>query len=183
MVGIWHHDRPFTQDGARFPYVQYSHGNPNRGFGSIVVHPLIDNKLMSDDCIFCKIIAGDISSFKVYEDDATLAFMDINPVHDGHVLVIPKEHSANLMEVPPAALSATSTTAQKVAKAVQKTLNPPGMNLLQCNGEAAKQSVLHFHMHILPRQMDDGATLNWELIPGDMDKIGDLAKQIAGNLS
>jgi len=137
---------------------------------------------MSKDCIFCKIIAGDIPSFKVFEDDATLAFMDINPVHDGHVLIIPKEHSANLMEVSQSALSKTSKTAQKVARAVQKTLNPPGMNLLQCNGEAAKQSVLHFHMHVLPRQLDDGATLNWEIVPGDMSKIENLAKQIARNL-
>lgn len=137
---------------------------------------------MSQDCIFCKIIAGDIPSFKVYEDDATLAFMDINPVHDGHILIIPKEHFANLFEVSDTALSATSTTAQKIARAAQKTLHPPGMNLLQCNGEAAKQSVLHFHMHVLPRQLDDGATLNWELVPGDMKRIESLAKRIASNL-
>ncbi len=138
---------------------------------------------MSKDCIFCKIIAGDIPSFKVFEDDNTLAFMDINPVHDGHVLVIPKEHADNLIEVSESALSQTSITARKVARAVQKTLNPPDMNLLQCNGEAAKQSVLHFHMHVLPRQTDDGATLNWELVPGDMEKIEVLAQQITDNLS
>jgi len=137
---------------------------------------------MSDDCIFCKIIKGDIPSFKIYEDAMTFAFMDINPVHDGHALVIPKEHAPNLFGVSAEALSATVRTAQKVADAVNRTVEPDGMNLLQCNGEAAAQSVFHFHMHVLPRKAGDGVPLNWGLKPGDMDAIGALAERIGENI-
>jgi len=133
---------------------------------------------MSADCIFCKIIAGEIPCFKLYEDDATLAFMDINPANEGHSLIVPNAHSANLFEVSPAALSATTRTAQKIAIAIQEVLDPPGMNLLQCNGQAAAQSVQHFHMHVLPRQMGDELRLNWGLRQGDMAAIGELAERI-----
>lgn len=133
---------------------------------------------MSADCIFCKIIAGEIPCFKLYEDDATLAFMDINPANEGHSLIVPNAHSANLFEVSPAALSATTRTAQKIAIAIQEVLDPPGMNLLQCNGQAAAQSVQHFHMHVLPRQMGDELRLNWGLRKGDMAAIGELAERI-----
>lgn len=137
---------------------------------------------MSDDCIFCKIITGDIPSFKLYEDAMTLAFMDINPVHDGHALVIPKEHAPNLFTVSADALAATTSTAQKIASAVNRTLEPDGMNLLQCNGEAAAQSVFHFHLHVLPRKAGDEVPLNWGLKPGNMGEIAALAERIRGNL-
>ena len=107
------------------------------------------------DCIFCEIIAGEIPCFKIYEDDDTLAFMDINPANEGHALVIPKEHAENVHSVSDDAIAATVITAKKVAAAVDKTLNPQGLNLLQCNGPAAAQSVLHFHMHVLPRWAGD----------------------------
>ncbi len=134
------------------------------------------------DCIFCKILAGEIPCFKLYEDDATLAFMDINPANDGHALVIPREHSADLHAVSDEAITATVLTAKKVAAAVQKTLEPDGLNLLQCNGPAAAQSVFHFHMHVLPRKNGDALKMNWGLEPGDMDEIGALAEQIRANL-
>ena len=134
------------------------------------------------DCIFCKILAGDIPSFKLYEDDATLAFMDINPANDGHALVIPREHSADVHAVSEAAITATVLTAKKIAAAVQKTLEPDGLNLLQCNGPAAAQSVFHFHMHVLPRNDGDALKMNWGLEPGDMDAIGQLAERIRANL-
>ena len=134
------------------------------------------------DCIFCKIIAGEIPCFKIYEDDDTLAFMDINPANDGHALVIPKEHAENVHSVSDDAIAATVMTAKKVAAAVDKTLNPQGLNLLQCNGPAAAQSVLHFHMHVLPRRDGDELKLNWGLEPGDMDAIGGLAERIRANL-
>ena len=134
------------------------------------------------DCIFCKIVAGEIPCFKLHEDDATIAFMDINPVNPGHALIVHKAHHRDLFEIPADNIAAVTLTAQKIAKAVQATLEPAGMNLLQCNGPAAKQSVMHFHMHVIPRHMDDGLTMNWELVQGDMDEIGKLAERIRGNM-
>ncbi len=134
------------------------------------------------DCIFCKIIAGEIPCFKLYEDEATLAFMDINPANEGHALVIPKEHAADVHAVSAEAIAATVITAKKIAAAVERTVKPQGLNLLQCNGPAAAQSVLHFHMHVLPRFDNDELKLNWGLEPGDMDAIGALAERIRANL-
>jgi len=134
------------------------------------------------NCLFCKIIAGEIPCFKLYEDDDTLAFMDINPANEGHALVIPKEHAKDVYSVSNAAITATVKTAKKIAAAVDKTLNPDGLNLLQCNGPAAAQSVFHFHMHVLPRREGDELKLNWGLRPGDMDAIGALAERICGSL-
>ena len=134
------------------------------------------------DCLFCKIIAGEIPCFKLFENDETLAFMDINPASEGHALVIPKEHSRDVHAVSDAAITATIATAKKIAAAIDKTLNPDGLNLLQCNGPAAAQSVFHFHMHVLPRREGDELQLNWGLRPGDMDAIGALAERIRGNL-
>ncbi len=134
------------------------------------------------DCIFCKIITGEIPCFKLYESDDVLAFMDINPANEGHALVIPKEHSADVHAVSSAAISATVITAKMIAAAIEKTLSPDGINLLQCNGPAAAQSVLHFHMHVLPRRDGDELKLNWGLEPGDMDAIGKLAERIRANL-
>jgi histidine triad (HIT) family protein len=139
---------------------------------------------MSSDpeCIFCKITAGDIPCFKLHEDDATIAFMDINPVNPGHALIIHKAHHRDLFEIPVDNIAAVTRTAQKVAKAVQRTLEPDGMNMLQCNGPAAKQSVMHFHMHVIPRHLEDGLTMNWDIVQGDMDEIGALAARIRGNM-
>jgi len=134
------------------------------------------------DCLFCKIIAGEIPCFKLYENDETLAFMDINPANEGHALVIPKEHAKDVYAVSDAAITATVKTAKKIAAAVDKTLSPDGLNLLQCNGPAAAQSVFHFHMHVLPRREGDELKLNWGLKPGNMDAIGSLAERIRGNL-
>ncbi len=134
------------------------------------------------DCIFCKIIAGEIPSFKIFENDDSFAFMDINPANEGHALVIPKEHAADVHAVSQAAITATVKTAKKVAAAVDKILSPDGLNLLQCNGPAAAQSVMHFHMHVLPRKNGDELKLNWGLESGDMDAIGALAEKIRANL-
>ncbi len=136
----------------------------------------------SPDCIFCKIVAGEIPCFKVYEDAATLAFMDINPVGDGHVLVIPKTHFADVVAVSEDAIGAVAAAARKVARAVQAALAPPGLNLLQCNGEAAAQSVQHFHMHVIPRRIDDGLNMNWPIVPGDIDAIAATAERIRAEI-
>jgi histidine triad (HIT) family protein len=85
------------------------------------------------DCIFCKIVAGEIPCFKLHEDDRTIAFMDINPVNPGHALIVHKAHHPDLFDIPPENIADVVQTAQKVGKAVQATLEPPGMNLLQCN--------------------------------------------------
>ena len=134
------------------------------------------------DCIFCKIIAGEIPSFKIYEDSETFAFMDINPANEGHALVIPREHARDVYSVSDAAIAATVKTAKRIAAAVDKTLNPDGLNLLQCNGPAAAQSVMHFHMHVLPRRDGDDLKLNWGLEAGDMDAIGRPAERLRNNL-
>ena len=130
------------------------------------------------DCIFCKIVAGQIPCFKLFEDAETLAFMDINPVHDGHCLVIPKSHYRNVFEIAPEAIAAAAHTASMVAKAVNETVKPDGLNLIQANGPGAGQSVGHFHFHIFPRRLGDDVAINWEPKPGDMTSIGELAERI-----
>jgi histidine triad (HIT) family protein len=104
--------------------------------------------------IFGKILQGEIPSVKVYEDDKTLAFMDVMPEADGHVLVIPKEGAENILDLSPAGLAAMMATTQKVAKAVDKALSPDGILLKQYNRAAAGQSVFHVHFHIVPRWED-----------------------------
>ena len=135
------------------------------------------------DCIFCKIIHGEIPSFNVFEDDKTLAFMDINPVNPGHVLVIPKHHAPDLLQTPTEWLTATVATAQTVARAVDKTLKTDGLNLVQANGPGAQQGVFHLHVHVVPRIKGDDLKLNWKLVPGDMETIGALAERIRGNVT
>lgn len=133
-------------------------------------------------CIFCKIVAGEIPGIKVYEDDDTLCFMDINPAAEGHALVVPKEHRADVHTITDEALSAVVRTAKRVAGAIDAALAPDGINLVQCNGEGAAQSVLHLHMHVLPRSVGDGLELNWGLVPGDMGRIAATADLIRAKL-
>lgn len=134
------------------------------------------------ECIFCKILDGDIPSFKLYEDEATFAFMDINPLHDGHALIIPKDHHANIFETPPETLAAVIQTTQRIARAVQASVAPDGINILQANGHGAAQSVFHIHFHVVPRKNGDDARLNWGLTPGDMDQIAAVAEKIRAAL-
>jgi histidine triad (HIT) family protein len=134
------------------------------------------------DCIFCKIIKGEIPSFNILEDGSTLAFMDINPGNTGHALVIPKYHTPDFLEAPEEWLSATMVTAQKVARAVKETLGPHGINIVVAHGTGAAQSVFHLHVHVLPRAEGDDLRLNWGLVPGDMDAIGELAERIKANM-
>ena len=134
------------------------------------------------DCIFCRIVAGEIPSFKLLEDDRVLSFMDINPASEGHCLVIPKAHAPNLFESDDGSIAAVAAACRRVADAVRRTLDPPGVNLMQANGPAAGQSVFHLHFHVIPRRPDDGLLFNWEPQPGDLDAIGRLAERIRANL-
>ena len=133
-------------------------------------------------CIFCKIIAGEIPSFKLFEDAETFAFMDINPFNPGHCLAIPKAHFADLFAIPPAVIAATARTAATIAGAVERAVRPDGLNLIQANREAAGQTVFHFHFHIFPRRSGDEASLEWGHKPGDRDEIRQLAEKIIAEL-
>ena len=123
------------------------------------------------DCVFCKIRDGQIPSMKVFEDDRTLVFMDINPLNSGHCLVITKAHAATLFDVDVSDLQAAIATAQRVAVAIRDGLKPDGLNMLQANGAAAFQSVLHFHLHLIPRWNNDGKGFDWKLVPGNREQI------------
>ena len=107
------------------------------------------------DCLFCKIVAGDIPSTRVYEDERTIAFMDINPGSRGHLLVIPREHSVDLLEVPAEDLEACARMAQKLARRAKERLDADGVNLLNSCEPAAWQTVFHLHVHVIPRYDDD----------------------------
>jgi histidine triad (HIT) family protein len=135
------------------------------------------------DCIFCKIVSGEIPSVKVYEDDRVFAFMDINPINEGHLLIIPKAHAATIHEIAEADFLAVMSATHKLAAAVKKALNPDGINLLQLNGKAANQVVPHLHVHIVPRWFGDGVTVSqWQLVAGDMEKIKGVAEKIQGQI-
>ena len=116
----------------------------------------------SDQCIFCRIVAGAAPCQQIYGDDATLAFMDINPANEGHCLVIPKAHFRQLFEMPPEAFAAVASSVVKVARAVNDELRPGGLNVLQANGALAGQTVPHVHVHVLPRRADDNLLINWD---------------------
>ena len=130
------------------------------------------------DCVFCMIRDGKIPSAKVYDDQRTLAFMDINPLSRGHCLVVPKAHVATLYEAEAEDLKAAIVTAKKVAGAIRKALNPDGLNLLQANGGAAFQSVPHFHLHLIPRWTNDGKGFDWKEVAGNREEIMGIADRI-----
>ena len=135
------------------------------------------------DCIFCKIAAGEIPSVKVYEDDRVLAFMDINPISEGHLLIIPKAHAATIYEITEDDFLSVMSVTHKLAAAVKKALNPDGINLLQLNGRAANQVVPHLHVHIVPRWSGDGLTISqWDIVAGDMENIKAVAEKIQSEI-
>ncbi|MGC3986758.1 MAG: HIT family protein [Pseudorhodoferax sp.] len=112
-------------------------------------------------CIFCRLVAGEIPSAKVCEDELTVAFMDIGQVNPGHVLVATRRHAVTLLDITPEEAAAVLQTAQRVARAAQAAFDPPGMTLFQANGPVGGQTVFHFHLHVLPRHEDDGMALAW----------------------
>ncbi|MBI3635107.1 MAG: HIT family protein [Candidatus Rokubacteria bacterium] len=135
------------------------------------------------DCVFCMIRDAKIPSAKVYDDERTLAFMDINPLTPGHCLVVTKAHAATLYDAEVEDLKAAVATAKKVAGALRKVLNPDGLNVLQANGAAAFQSVPHFHLHLIPRWTNDGKGFDWTPVPGPREqimKIGEKLRAVLG---
>lgn len=134
------------------------------------------------ECIFCKIRDGQVPSTRVYEDEQTLAFMDINPLNDGHLLVIPKAHAETVYDIPPEDLVAVARTTKKVVEAIRRALQPEGLTLLQANGPAAFQSVPHFHLHLIPRWKGDGRGFDWRLVKGDPGRIAATAEKIRSHL-
>jgi histidine triad (HIT) family protein len=123
------------------------------------------------ECVFCKIRDGQIPSMKVYEDDRTMCFMDINPLNAGHCLVVTKAHAPTIFDAKEEDLKAAIVTAKRVAMALLQAVKPDGLNLLQANGAAAFQSVPHFHLHLIPRWTNDDRGFDWKLVPGDRAQI------------
>jgi histidine triad (HIT) family protein len=131
-----------------------------------------------EDCIFCKIVAGEMPAQIVAEDEHTVAFMDISPATRGHLLVVPRRHSRNLLEIDADDLCATVSAARQMARRVTERLGADGVNLLNACGSAAWQTVFHFHVHVIPRYEDDPLRLPWDPSPGDKDEIAAVADEL-----
>lgn len=133
------------------------------------------------ECIFCKIAKRELPCFKVYEDERVLAFEDINPIAEGHTLIIPKTHAENLWEIAEEDLTAIHAVSKRVAHALREILRPTGIAVLQLNGQGAKQVVMHYHLHLVPRLSGTPPLpiTNWDLRPGDKEAIRKTADKIA----
>ena len=130
------------------------------------------------DCLFCKIVAGEIPATVIAEDERKIAFMDINPATRGHALVIPRAHARDVHDIDTDDLRAVAATAQAVAARAIERLGAAGVNLLNSNGAAAWQTVFHFHMHVIPRYDGDPLRLPWAPAPGDMAQIAAAGEQL-----
>ena len=129
--------------------------------------------MKDENCIFCKILAGEIPSTAVYEDDDFKAILDVNPAARGHVIILPKNHAANIYELPDEDASKIMVVAKKIATAIEKAYHCDGVNILQNNGEAAGQTVFHLHVHVIPRFKGDTLNIGWKQgdMPEDLDAI------------
>jgi histidine triad (HIT) family protein len=139
---------------------------------------------MSDrdpDCLFCKIVAGEIPGTIVAEDERTVAFMDINPATRGHALVVPRRHVADLGAVDSDELAAVVHAAQRLAVHARDALGADGINLMNSWGPAAWQTVFHLHIHVIPRYADDPLKLPWKPAPGDAQEIAAAADALRGS--
>jgi histidine triad (HIT) family protein len=135
------------------------------------------------DCVFCKIVAGQIPSTRVHEDEHTLAFMDLGQVNPGHVLVTVKKHVANLFELDDMQAAAVARTSTRLARAIRDAFKPEGLSVYQANGKAAGQTVFHFHVHLLPRHEGDGMELIWPVKNPPREKLEGYAEKIRQQLS
>jgi histidine triad (HIT) family protein len=136
--------------------------------------------MAESDCLFCGIVAGSIPSQIIDSDERTVAFMDINPATRGHALVVPRAHSADLLEIEAEDLSASTLAAQRLARRMKDVLGADGINLINACGATAWQTVFHFHIHVVPRYEDDPLKLPWIPEPGDTDEIAAVAAQMRG---
>jgi histidine triad (HIT) family protein len=132
------------------------------------------------ECIFCKIVAGEIPSTRVHEDERTVAFMDVNPGARGHLLVVPRTHAADVHAIDDEDLAAVARTARDLAARLRDRLGADGVNVIQNNGRAAWQTVFHYHVHVLPRYPGDPIQLPWQPTPGDPDEIKAAAAELNG---
>ena len=132
------------------------------------------------DCLFCKIASGEIPATRVREDERTIAFMDINPATRGHLLVIPREHAADLLEIGDEDHAACLQAARELAQRAKDRLGADGVNLLNSCGRDAWQTVFHFHVHVIPRYVGDPLRLPWVPEPGDRDEIAAAAAALTG---
>ncbi len=137
-----------------------------------------------DDCIFCKIVKGEIPSIKIYEDERVFAFEDKNPISDGHTLIITKVHAENIWEITKDDLLAIHMASKKIATAIKKAIDPVGIACLQLNGRGVNQVVMHYHFHLIPRAADgpELTMTDWKLKPGDMGKIKQLGEKISSGI-
>jgi histidine triad (HIT) family protein len=134
--------------------------------------------MRKDDCIFCKIANGDIPSKTLYEDENFRVILDLGPATKGHALILPKNHYANIYELPEDTASKTMILAKKMATVMTDRLKCDGFNLVQNNGEAAGQTVMHFHLHLIPRYNDDGQKILWNPTEPSQDELEAVKKQI-----
>jgi histidine triad (HIT) family protein len=130
------------------------------------------------DCLFCRIVTGELPATIVAEDERTVAFMDISPATRGHLLVVPRAHARDLMDIDPEDLAAVAQTAQRLARVAKDTLGADGINLINSCGAPAWQTVFHFHLHVIPRYEDDPLRLPWSPEPGDADAIRATGEQL-----
>ena len=135
-----------------------------------------------DDCVFCKMVAGQVPVTKIYEDEVVLAFLDIGPISDGHILVIPKQHFERLHDCPGELLGQVGSCLGKIAKAISTAMNSDGYNVLCNNGRAAGQLVEHLHFHIIPRNSGDDLFDRWPSYKCQQTKLEAIAAKICENL-
>jgi histidine triad (HIT) family protein len=135
---------------------------------------------MAEDCLFCGIVEGSVPSETIDSDERTVAFMDIAPATSGHALVVPREHSADLLEIGADDLNATTLAAQRLARRMKDVLDADGIDLINACGTAAWQTVFHFHIHVVPRYEDDPLKLPWIPKEGDKEEIAELAQKLRG---
>ena len=136
--------------------------------------------MKDNNCIFCKIAAGEIPSKTLYEDDDFRVILDLNPATRGHGLILPKNHYANLYELPEETAGEVMKLAKKMAQIMTDKLKCDGFNLVQNNGEQAGQTVFHFHMHIIPRYKDDGQVLGWKEQSTTQEELEEVKNIITG---